>query len=641
MNVKSLDFDLFKDFPEPVFVMDTDGIILAANHFFISRYERLHKQIIGCNVFDLMVEINVLPEVIANRKEKTAEAYRLGKHVVFDDQMDGDFWRSSMYPVFDKEGTITKLLVFVQNVTKQRVVETENKDFRAMMDFALESSHVSVWSYDIEHDILLRTLEHDRIFGYESLVPNWKIERFFGHIHPEDIQMVMEQYNNLDTNNRSDFNVECRIRKTDGEIRWINLVGTFRFIKQGASPHIVGIILDITEKKRAAFELEQLQTQLQQLQKMELLGQLAGGIAHDFNNALTAIIGNIELAQLKIDPSHPIADHLRDAHKSAMRSAHLTSQLLGFARKQMRVPKALDLNREIENLLPMLKPLMDARIEFVWQPGQHVPEIFIDPTQLDQVLSNLCINAKEAIEERGTLTISTGAAHIEKQVCANGHPCQTPGDYAMITVSDTGSGINCVALPHIFEPFFTTKPVGKGAGLGLSTVYGIVRQNNGAIECLAEPGKGATFRIYLPKYQGNGAASLPREAAESPESTAGTVLLVEDEPDILLILKQALEENGFRVLVARDAESALESVQNLNEKIDLLATDIVLSHMNGIELSQQLQRRRPELKCLLMSGYVFKKGGSDAPSVKNVKFIRKPFAIPEFMNLVHQVMHQP
>jgi PAS domain S-box-containing protein len=634
------DFDLFKDFPEPVFVMDPNGSILATNKFFSARFENLHKHIIGHNVFDLLAEINTPPEIIANRKNQTTEVIRIGQHVVFDDLMDGEYWKNSIYPVFDTEGKINKLLVFVQNITKQQVAETEHKDFRAMMDYALKSSHVSVWSYDIENDILLRTLEHDRIFGYDSLVPNWKIERFFGHIHPEDFPTVAEQYS-YNMAHRLDFNLEFRIRRTDGEVRWINLVGTFRFAKPGASPHIVGIILDITEKKRAAFELELLQAQLQQAQKMELLGQLAGGIAHDFNNALTAIIGNIELAQLKIDPSLPLAAYLRDAHKSAMRSAHLTSQLLGFARKQMRVPKALDLNQEIEKLIPMLQPLMGERIECVWRPGQNVPEIFIDPTQLDQVLSNLCVNSKDAIEESGTITISTGTVRIEKEDCTKGHPCQSPGVYAMITVTDTGSGINCAALPHIFEPFFTTKPIGKGTGLGLSTIYGIMSQNNGYIDCQTEPGKGATFCIYLPKHQEDREVSLPKKAVEAPKSTAGTVLLVEDEPNILQILKQALEEKEFRVLVALDAESALDIVEQQHEKIDLLATDIILPLMNGIEMSQQLQDRMPEMKCLLMSGYAFKISESSAPSAKKMNFIRKPFTIPEFMNLVHQVMQQP
>jgi two-component system, cell cycle sensor histidine kinase and response regulator CckA len=639
MSFNALDFDLFKDFPEPVFVMAPDGTILAANRFFTSRFESLHERIIGCNVFELLTEINAPPEIIANRKNKTGEALRFGKHVVFDDPMDGDFWRNSIYPVFDDDGKIQKLLVFGQNVTKQKLAEMESEELRAKMDYALESSHVSVWTHDIDNNLLMRTLEHDRIFGYDSLLPEWRIERFFSHIYSEDLPMVTRLFETLMVN-RSDFNIEFRIRRTDGEIRWINLVGTFRFTKPGASRFIVGIILDITEKKLAALELEQLQAQLQQAQKMELVGQLAGGIAHDFNNSLTAIMGNIDLALAKIDPSQPVAENLRDAHKSAHHSAHLIRQLLGFARKQMVLPKALCLNQEIENLIPMLKIVIGTQIECVWLPGENVPTIFIDPFQLDQVLSNLCINARDATEPVGTITISTGTVHIEMEECAKGQPCRSPGDYAVLSVNDTGSGINSTALPHIFEPFFTTKPIGKGSGLGLSTVYGIVKQNNGYIDCQTEPGKGTVFSLFFPQHRRNSAKSRPDSPGQPPESAAKTVLLVEDEPDILNMLKLALEENGHRVLDALDAESALLLAEQHKEKIDLLATDIILPIMNGIELSKQLQARLPELKSLFMSGFAFKAYGSSGQASNSVNFIRKPFTIPDFMNLVHQVLQE-
>lgn len=639
MTFNAPDFDLFKDFPEPVFVMAPDGQILAANQFFSARFKALHEHITGCNVFELLAEINAPPEVIANRKDKTGEVLRLGKHITFDDPIDGNFWRSSIYPVFDADGKIRMLLVFVQNVTEQKLAEAENEDFRAKMDYALECSHVSIWSLDLEKNQVTRTREHDRIFGYDSLLPHWGVESFFEHLYPEDVPMVKQLYESSMAN-RSDFNLECRIRRADGEIRWINLVGTFRFTKHETSRYVVGIVADITDKKTAAQELEQLQAQLQQSQKMELIGQLAGGIAHDFNNSLTAIIGNIELALARIDASVPAAENLRNARQSALRSAHLTRQLLGFARKQMRLPKAISLNREVENLIPILKPLFGTQINCVWQPGKEVPAIFIDPAQIDQVLSNLCINARDAIEQTGTITISTGTGRIKKEDCAKGHPCQIPGDYAVLSVSDTGGGIDNPALPHIYEPFFTTKPAGKGTGLGLSTVYGIVRQNNGCIECQTEAGNGTTFRIFFPSHQEEPAESGEKTPVQTAGTTSGTVLLVEDEPNILNILKQALEEKGFRVLEALDAEIAIVIAGKRKEKIDLLVTDIILPRMNGIELSKQLQTRLPGLKSLFMSGFAFEENSNRGRPSKPVNFIRKPFTIPDFMNMVRLVMEQ-
>jgi hypothetical protein len=264
---------------------------------------------------------------------------------------------------------------------------------------------------------------------------------------------------------------------------------------------------------------------------MELLGQLAGGIAHDFNNSLTAIIGNLELALAKIDPSLPYAENLRDAHKSALRSAHLIRQLLGFARKQFTAPKAISLNQETESLIPMIRRLIRAQIDCVWHPCKDDPLLFIDPAQLDQILSNLCVNASDAIKEIGTITISCSTIHVEPEDCTQGHPCQSPSDYAVIRVSDNGNGIDKTALPHIFEPFFTTKPPGKGTGLGLSTVYGIVRQNKGYIDCQTEPGKGTAFTVFFPRHHD----STVKIESGSPEQTiqthSETVLLVDEYSD--------------------------------------------------------------------------------------------------------------
>ncbi|NTU53977.1 MAG: response regulator [Chlorobiaceae bacterium] len=639
MPFNALDFNLFKDFPEPVFVMAPDGTILAANCFFTSRFNRLHEHILGCNVFELLAEINAPPEVIANRRNKSEEVLRIGRYVAFDDPMDGKFWRSSIYPVFDANEQISMLLVFLQNVTELRLAQTENEDFRAKIDYALESSHVSVWSLDIENNVVQRTREHDRIFGYDTLLPRWSVETFFDHLHPDDMTMVRKQYE-VSMANQSDFNLECRIRRADGETRWINLMGTFRFAKPESSRYVAGIVVDITEKKLAALELEQLQAQLQHSQKMDLLGQLAGGIAHDFNNSLTAIIGHIELALCKIDSSHPVAENLRNAHQSATNSAHLTRQLLGFARKQMTRPKVISLNQETESLMPMLGRLISAPIRCVWKPGYDDTSVFIDPSQLDQVLSNLCINARDAIEMTGTITISSSTVHLEKSDCGQGHPCQTPGEYVLLSVSDTGSGIDSKTLPHIFEPFFTTKPVGKGTGLGLSTVYGIVRQNNGYIDCQTELAKGTTFSIYFPRHQGNAAAIDSRTPEITYRTATETILLVEDESSVLNILSEALEEKGFEVLAALDAESAIVIAEIHKEKIKLLVTDMILPGMNGRELSTQVKESIPCVKLLFMSGFAFAEPWLHGLSTMPVNHIRKPFTIQDFITKVSQVLLQ-
>jgi CheY-like chemotaxis protein len=371
---------------------------------------------------------------------------------------------------------------------------------------------------------------------------------------------------------------------------------------------------------------------------MELLGQLAGGIAHDFNNSLTAIIGNIELVLAKIDTSLPFAENLRDVHKSAQRSAHLIKQLLGFARKQLAIPKAISLNQETESLIPMIRRLIRAQIDCAWFPCKDDPVLFIDPAQLDQILSNLCINASDAIEEIGTITVASNTIQIEPEDCAQGHPCQIPGDYAVISVSDTGNGIDKTALPHIFEPFYTTKPPGKGTGLGLSTVYGIVRQNRGYIDCQSEPGIGTTFTVFFPRHYEGAEKTESGPSEQLIETPAETVLLVEDEPNILKILKDALEEKGFEVLSALDAETAIFISDKHKKKINLLITDIILPQMNGIELSSQLSARIPDIKSLFMSAFAFEESNTHGISFTPVNFIRKPFTINDFMIMVSQVL---
>jgi PAS domain S-box-containing protein len=641
MSFENSDFGLFKDFPEPVFVMDPDGTILDANRYFMSRFDHLNVEIIGNNVFALLLTANYPPEIAANRKARAEEVLRIGKYVTFDDVLKGRVLRNSVYPIRNDDGQIARLLVISIDVTEQKQAEKEHEDFRAKMDFALESSHVGVWMLDLEKNIVLRTKEHDRIFGYESLLPKWTVESFFQHVYHEDLDIVKKTYNNA-MSDKSDVKLDCRIRRADGETRWINLVCTYKFSKDRDKRYVVGIIEDITEQKLAAIDRERLLAQLLQAQKMDLIGQLAGGIAHDYNNALTAIIGNADILLSKIDPSLSIAENIRDIQKTAIRSANLTRQLLGFARKQMALPKILSLNNAVENLIPMLSRLLGEQISFRWIPDKNNPLVYIDPSQLDQILSNLCINARDAITGAGTISISTDTTgYIAPPESIPGPYGENSGDCVRLSVSDTGSGIDSKALPHIFEPFFTTKGIDKGVGLGLSTVYGIVSQNNGRIDCQTEPGKGTKFNIYLPRHLQCEEKDPAAPAGNIPETSSDTVLLVEDEPNILKILKNTLEDKGFLVLSALDGETASIIAENYEGRIDLLITDIVLPKMTGIALSEKLQASNPDLGSLFMSGFTVEILSQQGMSTKTKNFIQKPFELNDFLMAVHHALSKP
>ncbi|HWQ26430.1 MAG TPA: PAS domain S-box protein [Chlorobaculum sp.] len=540
-------------------------------------------------------------------------------------------------PIRDQHGKLLRLVGTTMDITERKTIEEELKRSRERLDFALEKCHLGWWDLDLSTNQANRTLEHDRIFGYEALLPQWTLYTFLEHIVPDDLAMVTQLFQKTQATH-SDINFECRITRHDGQTRWIWAAGGFRHDKKNGAQYMSGFVQDITDRKREEEEREQLQIQFQQAQKMEVVGQLAGGIAHDFNNALSAILGNAELLLGKIDHSLPYIEYVRNIQESASRSANLTRQLLGFARKQFITPKVFFLNKEIETLLPMLRRLLGSHIHFLWRPKDDQACIHLDPSQLDQILINLCINARDAIVDSGTITIETCKVHVEPSESAAGHPCQTPGKYVRISVSDTGCGVDTKALPHIFEPFFTTKEAGKGTGLGLSTIYGILKQNKGFIDCLTSPGEGTTFNVYLPVQDEPLFKGKDENIEYTVETACETILLVEDEPSILNILTGLLEDKGFKILAARNADTAVRMADQHPGEIDLLVTDIMLPDINGVWLSEKLESRRPGLKTLFMSGYTQETIARYKQFEEGVNFIQKPFSINSFMNIVSRMI---
>jgi len=394
---------------------------------------------------------------------------------------------------------------------------------------------------------------------------------------------------------------------------------------------------DITERKRADAERTKLEAQFHQAQKMESVGRLAGGVAHDFNNMLQAILGNANLALDEIPPDSPVRESLEEIRSCARRSADLTRQLLAFASRQPIAPKVLDLNETVESLLKMLRRLISEDIHLAWLPATDLAPIKVDPTQIDQILANLCINARDAIDGVGKVTIETGNAVIDDACCAD-HPGFMPGAYVRLTVSDDGCGMDKETMSRIFEPFFTTKGLGKGTGLGLATVYGIVKQNNGFINVTSEPGKGTIFNLYLPHYIGQPTAPQKESVTESPRSSGETVLLVEDEPAILAIVRRILERLGYTVVVANSPTEAIRLADVYAGEIHLLMTDVVMPEMNGRDLARQLMARHPKLQCLFMSGYTTDVIAHHGVLGEGMNFIEKPFTIESVANKVRSAL---
>ncbi|MBI5095595.1 MAG: PAS domain S-box protein [Candidatus Hydrogenedentes bacterium] len=398
-----------------------------------------------------------------------------------------------------------------------------------------------------------------------------------------------------------------------------------------------GRIVNYVAVKRDITDHLRLTAQYQQAQKMEAVGQLAGGVAHDYNNMLSVILGYTELALSRLDPDEPLHVDLTEVFKAATRSTEITRQLLAFARKQTINPVALDLNQSVESALKMLRRLIGEDIDLIWMPKADLYHVKMDPFQVDQILTNLCVNARDALTGVGKVTIETDNAIINEAYCAD-HAGFVAGEFVLLAVSDNGCGMDRETLDRIFEPFFTSKEAGQGTGLGLSTVYGIVKQNNGFINVYSEPGEGTTFRIYLPRYTAQAIDIRTETTTEIPPSRGETVLIVEDEPALLTMGRLMLERLGYRVLAAGMPSEAMRLAQEHSGQIDLLITDIVMPEMNGRDLAKQLQSRYPGIKNIFMSGYTASVIANRGVLDEGVNFVQKPFSVRDLAVKVREAL---
>lgn len=368
---------------------------------------------------------------------------------------------------------------------------------------------------------------------------------------------------------------------------------------------------------------------------MESVGRLAGGIAHDFNNMLGVIIGHAAMALMETSPTQPMYEHLREINNAAERSAELTRQLLAFARKQKVAPKILDLNLTISGTLKMLQRLIGEGIGLEWRPAPELWPVKMDPSQIDQILANLCINARDAIDLSGRIVIETGTATIDREFC-RACPDAAPGDYVWISVSDDGRGMDKETLAHIYEPFFTTKGIGEGTGLGLATVYGAVKQNDGFIFGESSPNHGTTFTIHIPSHKGEDVkASKADQSMPLPRGNE-TILLVEDEPSIQKVAAAFLSKQGYHVLSAGSTIDALRLARD--NHIDLLLTDVIMPVMNGSALAGDLQQVQPHMRTLFMSGYTADVISTYGVFKESSHFIQKPFPLPDLAMKVREIL---
>jgi two-component system, cell cycle sensor histidine kinase and response regulator CckA len=429
--------------------------------------------------------------------------------------------------------------------------------------------------------------------------------------------------------------VEIRLRRKDGDL--IETVAAGEVFSIGDQRYILSFFFDITARKHAQAEKLRLEGQLHHAQKMESVGRLAGGIAHDFNNMLQVILAHAQLALWEAGGSAGVREHLLEIRAAASRSVDLTRQLLAFARRQPVVPRVVNPNRIIQNLTSMLDRVIGEDIQLVWRPGQNLWNVRLDPSQFDQILANTFINARDAIAGAGTIMLETANVVVDESEPGR-PPTVPPGDHVVVTISDTGGGMSEETLSHVFEPFFTTKEKGQGTGLGLATVYGIATQNGGFVTATSAPGRGSTFRIYLPRCD-----DQPNEDDKTPTRPAAvssreTVLVVEDDQKVLDLVADVLAEIGYVVLRARGAREALQTAEQRGAAIALLVTDVIMPEMDGKQLSVRVAELNPGIKCLYMSGYTDNVIADHGISKDDVNFIEKPFALDAFVEKVRSVL---
>jgi PAS domain S-box-containing protein len=513
----------------------------------------------------------------------------------------------------------------IQDITERKRAEEALRKSEERYRLVARATNDVIWDWDLLSDKVLWNDALYKIFNYEPSQVTDSVQWWYDHLHPEDRERIDKGINTIINSGALSWIDEYRFQRGDGSYAMVLDRGYIAQDASGKPVRMIGAMLDLTERKKAEKALHESEEKLQQAQKMESIGRLAGGIAHDFNNLLTAILGYSEIAIMNLKADDPLRANLEEIKRAGNRAANLTRQLLAFSRKQVLQPKVMDLNSIVFELDKMLRRLIGEDIELVTHLQDSLGSVKADPGQIEQVIINLVINARDAMPEGGKLTIETTNVQLDAEY-ANKHPDVKPGSYVMIAVSDNGEGMDEATQERIFEPFFTTKAVGKGTGLGLSTVHGIINQSEGHIWVYSELENGTTFKIYLPRTDKD-ANQFDATARDSRAFVGGseTILLVEDDEIVRKMAQRILELDGYHVLTASTPFEALSICKEYQERIHLLLTDVVMPQMSGNILARQILPLRPDIVVLYMSGYTENTIVHHGSLDEGINFIEKPF----------------
>jgi two-component system cell cycle sensor histidine kinase/response regulator CckA len=595
--------------------LDNEGRILLVNRYACTVLGWTADELLGRNWIETCVPLR-----IRNSLRNTFHNLVGGDLSIVDNPVltkSGDErlieWRNTV--LRDDAGQIICTFSSGTDITERHQAVEALRTSEERMRFALDAANVGIWDMDYATGVLRWSDILETQYGLQPGTFGGTFEAFIELVHPDDRESLLATVGKA-MKAGGDFSTLNRTMCPDGTVRWLSGAGRVLLGEHGEPVRAVGISLNVTEHHT-------LEAQYQQAQKMEAIGRLAGGVAHDFNNLLTVILGFSELLLAGLTPDDPRQADIAEIQKAGTRAAGLTRQLLAFSRKEIIQPTLLDLNVIVADIRAMLARLIGEDVTIVLDLGTALSPVKADRGQVEQIILNLAVNARDAMPKGGTLTIAT--ANVEPDECrAKGHLTVTASCVAL-TVSDTGTGMTPEARAHLFEPFFTTKGIGKGTGLGLATVHGIVTRNGGSVTVDSEVGKGTSFRVYFPRADAAEHVVAAAPAVDRRRGGVQTVLVVEDAKGLRELTRRLLERQGYTVLLAANADEALR-LFDAHPSIDLLLTDVVMPGASGPDLVKQLVERRPALQVIYMSGYTDEAIVHHGVLDPGIAFLHKPFS---------------
>ncbi len=549
------------------------------------------------------------------------------------------FWRKdgssfpvefTVTPILENHASAGSVLTF-EDITGRRKAEEALRTSESSLREAQRIAHIGNWNLDLVSNLLIWSDEIYRIFEIDPQQFDASYEAFLTLIHPEDREIVNKAYTDS-VRSCLPYNIVHRLLMKDGRVKYVTEQCETAYDQDGKPLRSIGTIQDISGQKK-------LEDQLRQAQKMESIGTLAGGIAHDFNNILSAIIGYGSMTQMKMDSNDPLKHNVEQMLEAADRAAQLTHSLLAFSRKQALRMRPFDLNEVIRKVERLLVRLIGEDIEFGTCLSATALTIMADSGQIEQVLMNLATNARDAMPKGGMLAIRTERSIIDSEFVKM-HGCGRPGEYALVSVADTGIGMDAETQKKIFEPFFTTKEVGKGTGLGLAMVYGIITQHEGFVNVYSEQGKGTTFRLYLPLTSSPESGEKKELAKEHPAGGTETILLAEDDEAVRILTKTVLEEWGYTVIAAIDGEDAVNKYKENRDKIRLLLFDLIMPNKTGKEAYEEIRAIRPDIKVIFSSGYAPDTIREKVSLGDEVLVVNKPVSPLELLKKVRSLLDE-